>query len=118
MKKHWIIPLIFVVICGSTFANTEIYSLGVSILTIRNIPDEYELVETGLLGLLAWLAVLVIFYAKAIMLFVKKQADRNIIAAAVAGATVLIVHSFIEIENSHPFLLIKLLFILIPFHTY
>ena len=30
-------------------ADTEIYSLGVSILTIRNIPDEYELVETGLL---------------------------------------------------------------------
>ena len=28
MKKLWIIPLIFVVICGSTFATTELYSLG------------------------------------------------------------------------------------------
>ena len=28
MKKIWIIALIFAVICGSTFANTELYSLG------------------------------------------------------------------------------------------
>lgn len=30
-------------------ADTEVYSLGVSILTLRNIPNEYELVETGIL---------------------------------------------------------------------
>lgn len=70
------------------------------------------LVETGLLGLLAWLAVLVIFYVKAIMLFVKKQADRNIIAAAVAGATVLIVHSFIDFDLSLPAMLIILMALL------
>ena len=28
MKKLWIIALIFAVICGSTFANTELYFLG------------------------------------------------------------------------------------------
>jgi hypothetical protein len=28
MKKFWIIALIFAVICGSTFANTKIFSLG------------------------------------------------------------------------------------------
>ena len=70
------------------------------------------LVETGLLGLLVWFAVLVIFYVKAISLFVKKEADRNIIAAAVSGATVLIVHSFIDFDLSITAVLIILLALL------
>lgn len=70
------------------------------------------LVETGLLGLVAWLAILVMFYVKAVMLFVKKQADRNILGAAVAGATVLIVHSFIDFDLSLPAMLIILMALL------
>lgn len=70
------------------------------------------LVETGLLGLLAWLCILVIFYVKAIILFIKKQADRNILAAAVAGATVLIVHSFIDFDLSITAMLIILMALL------
>ncbi len=70
------------------------------------------LVETGLLGLLAWAVFLVIFYVKAVMLFAKKQADRNILAAAVAGATVLIVHSFIDFDLSITAILIILLALL------
>ena len=70
------------------------------------------LVETGLLGLIAWILVLVLFYVKAITLFVKKQADRNVLAAAVAGATVLIVHSFIDFDLSLPAMLIILMSLL------
>lgn len=76
------------------------------------------LVETGLLGLLAWIAILVIFYTKAIMLFVKKEADRNVLAAAVAGATVLIVHSFIDFDLSITAVLIILLALLAVVFAY
>ena len=76
------------------------------------------LVEIGILGLLAWLCILVIFYAKAITLFVKKQADRNILAAAVSGATVLIVHSFIDFDLSITAMLIILLSLLSVIFAY
>lgn len=58
------------------------------------------LVETGVLGLLSWIAVLVMFYFKAIKLLIKKKADRNILTAAVSGASVLVVHSLIDFDLS------------------
>ena len=70
------------------------------------------LVETGLSGIIAWLFTLIVFYTKAIVFFVKKQADRNILAAAVSGATVLIVHSFIDFDLSITAVLIILMALL------
>jgi len=58
------------------------------------------LVETGILGLLAWIFTLVMFYIKAVKLLISKAADRKILAGTVAGATVLIAHSTIDFDLS------------------
>ena len=58
------------------------------------------LVETGILGLLAWLVTVVIFYIQAVKLLIKNKADRKVLAGVVSAATVLLTHSIIDFDLS------------------
>ncbi len=76
------------------------------------------LVEIGVLGLLAWLLTIVIFYVIATKLLIKKQADRKVLAGVVSAVTVLVAHSLIDFDLSITAILIILFALLAVVFAY
>ena len=64
------------------------------------------LVETGALGFVLWIAVIVLFFVQAFR--ARKSANKNILCAVVCSGAALIIHSFIDFDLSLPAILIVL----------
>lgn len=74
------------------------------------------LVETGILGMLSWIAAVVLFYFLAIRAFLKKSVSKDILNAIICGVSALLLHSFIDFDLSLPAITI-ILWILIAMLT-
>lgn len=74
------------------------------------------LVETGILGMLSWIAAVVLFYFLAIRAFLKKSVSKDILNAIICGVSALLLHSFIDFDLSLPAITI-ILWVLIAMLT-